>query len=330
MLIAKLRVKLHSHRGKRNVTQPVLSGLVAALITPMTDDGSAVRLESVGALVDALIRAGVDGFFACGSTGETPVLSDEERLAVSREAIHAAAGRVPVVVQATVNTTERTIHLARSLAAIGVQGIALLSPGYYRFRDDELTVFFTAVANSVPELPVYLYNIPQRTGNPITPSMAEMIARRASNVVGIKDSSGSMQQLLGLLAVRERLEQEGRRFSVLSGDDGLALPALCGGANGLVSGNASVVPEPFVELLHAVRAGDVNHARRLSAFINEVASVLQNGSRLDLFKAIATKRGIPAGAVRPPALPGSEAEAMTVWSQLEAIYGRKGKRLGPL
>ena len=312
------------------MAQAMLSGLVAASITPMTEDGSAVRLESVGALVDALIRAGVDGFFVCGTTGETPVLSDEERVAVSREAVRAASGRAPVVTQATVNTTERTIQLARSLAAVGVQGIALLTPGYYRYRDEELVTFFATVANSVPELPVYLYNIPQRTGNPIAPAIVESVARRAPNVVGIKDSSGSMQQLLGLLAVKQRLEAEGRPFAVLSGDDGLALPALCAGVDGLVSGNASVVPEPFVELLQAVRAGDANRARKLSALISEVAAVLQNGSRLDLFKWVATKRGIPAGTVRPPALPGSEAEAMAAWSQLEAIYRREGRSLGPL
>ena len=312
------------------MVQAELRGLVAALVTPMTDDGSAVRLESVGALVDALIRAGVNGFFVCGTTGETPVLGDEERVAVSREAVRAASGRAPVVAQATVNTTERTIRVARALANVGVQGIALLAPGYYRYRDEEIVAFFTTVANSVPELPVYLYNIPQRTANPVTPAMVESVACRAANVVGIKDSSGSMQQLLGLLAVKQRLEEEGRPFAVLSGDDGLALPALCAGVDGLVSGNASVAPEPFVELLRAVRTGDMNRARKVAALICEVAKALHNGSRLDLFKWVVTKRGIPAGTVRPPALPGSEEEAVAVWSRLEAIYGQEGRVLGPL
>lgn len=312
------------------MTQPLLSGLVAALITPMTDDGTAVRPDALGALVGALVEAGADGFFVCGSTGETPMLADDERLALARAAVGAADGRASVVVQATVDTTDRTIRLAKALAGEGIQGIALLTPGYYRFRDEEIARFFIEVAESIPDVPVYLYNIPQRTGNPIPPTLAEQVARRAANVVGIKDSSGSMQQLLGLLAVRQHLGEDGREFRVLSGDDGLAMPALCAGADGLVSGNASVVPEPFVELIRAFHGGDLPRTRSLSLFINEVAETLGGGTRLDLFKAIATRRGIPSGGVRRPAHSGPESEVGKVWSQLNALYQEQGWQFGPL
>ena len=312
------------------MTQPLLSGLVAALITPMSEDGGAARPEALGQLVKGLIRAGVEGFFVCGSTGESPLLADDERVALARAAVEAARGRAAVVAQATVDTTERTIRLARALAAEGLQGIALLAPGYYRFREDEIAQFFVEVARSIPGVPVYLYNIPQRTGNVISPALAERVARQAPNVAGIKDSSGSMQQLLGLLAVRNRLQEAGREFRVLSGDDGLAMPALWAGADGLVSGNSSVLPEPFVELLRAYRRGDLTQGRELALFINELAAVLGNGTRLDLFKTVASRRGVPSGSVRRPGLPGSEAEACEVWARVQALYAQRGWRLDPL
>jgi 4-hydroxy-tetrahydrodipicolinate synthase len=150
------------------------------------------------------------------------------------------------------------------------------------------------VARAVPQAPVYLYNIPQLTGNALTPPLAAEIVARAPNVVGIKDSAGDLQVL------KEYGTVDGGRFQVICGSDGLILPALRQGAMGCVSGNANVFPELVVGLFESYQSGQEARAEQLQTTLDRVRSIMLDGRSIGLMKRMLEWRGPRAGSVRPP------------------------------
>jgi 4-hydroxy-tetrahydrodipicolinate synthase len=160
--------------------------------------------------------------------------------------------------------------------------------------DEALIEHFCTVAASVPDYPLYLYNIPQLTGNNISPSVTAAVAERCPNIVGEKDSSGDLNQVIAKQRTR------GGDFEVLIGSDGLILSSLITGIQGSVSGNANVFPELFVTLFNAFWQGDLAAARAAQEKIHIVRTVLRDGGDLSLFKGMLGYRGVPAGPVRPP------------------------------
>ena len=271
---------------------PGIHGLVVAMLTPFTRRG-ALDPEAVRRHVDFLAAAGVDGLFVCGTNGEAPLLAHRERTRLAELVVAAAAGRVPVVIQAGTASTLETIALCRHARRIGAAAVAVITPWYFRLGDAALLAHYVRVAAVVPDLPVFLYDIPQNTGNALSTETILAIADRAPNVVGVKESAGDVARIAELVtAARGRL-------SVFVGNDALALPGLEAGARGSVSGNANVFPELFVALFAAYRSGDRAAARRADERIQQVRRILHDGD-MALFKAILARRGHAIGRVRPP------------------------------
>lgn len=280
----------HPHR--------LLSGVVPPIVTPFTDD-YAVDHASLRALCQHLIDAGVDGLYLGGTTGEFVLLTERERREVAETVVDAAAGRVPVFVQVGAATTAETIALARHAAGCGADGIGVITPYFYAYGDEELRRHFLAVAEAVDPLPVYLYNLPSHARNAISPVLAGDLFERAPTIVGIKDSSGDLQQLRDLRALGSQ--------SILSGTDGMNLAALRLGCDGMISGNANAVPEPFVTLVRRWRAGEGRAAEMAQARIDAVRSVLFGAAGIANFKAVLVRQGIlRTAAVRPPLAPAEE------------------------
>ncbi|WP_324716549.1 dihydrodipicolinate synthase family protein [Carboxydochorda subterranea] len=303
--------------------QTPFNGLVVATITPMSDDGERVDLAAATALAEWLVERGVDGLFVAGTTGEAVFLSDDERVALTQALVRGVKGRIPVAVQVTTATTQGTQEALRAVAEVGVDAVACVTPWYYRLDEPALRGFYRAVASAAGDMPVYLYNIPARTGNRISAALARELAMAFENVAGIKDSSGDMRSLLDLLEVREALAAA-RAFAVLAGSDTLSLAFMRAGGDGVVSGTASVVPEPFVELFRAIRQGDRAGQSRWYAVVRRVAALLGEGDRLDLFKAVAQDRGLGGGSVRLPLTQCSRSEAAPVIERLRAIWADEG------
>ncbi|MFQ5856380.1 MAG: dihydrodipicolinate synthase family protein [Anaerolineae bacterium] len=270
-----------------------LRGVIVPLITPFHKGGS-VNVTVLKELVDFLIDAGVHGLFAAGTTGEGPLLTPVERRMVAETVVRQAGGRVPVIIQAGTPVTAESIEQVRRAQVCGADAAALLCPYYYRLDDEALIEHFCAVAESVPDYPLYLYNIPPLTGNNISPAVTAAVAQRCPNVVGEKDSSGDLNQVIAKLHTRNG------DFEVLIGSDGLILSSLVAGVQGSVSGNANVFPELFVTLFNAFWQGDLAAARAAQEKIHSVRSVLKDGADLSLFKGLLAYRGMPAGPVRPP------------------------------
>ncbi|MBI3973390.1 MAG: dihydrodipicolinate synthase family protein [Chloroflexi bacterium] len=269
-----------------------LRGVVPPLVTPFTSDGE-VDCASLRRLCEFLIVAGVDGLYPCGTTGEFPLLSLDERRAVVETVVEAAAGRVPVFAHVGTASTREAVELARHAAAAGADGIGALTPYFYAYGDDDLARYYLELAEAIAPLPVYLYSLPSFARNTVSPELAAQLYRRAPNVVGLKDSSGD----LDVLRAHRAVQVPGKAVSLLSGTDGLNLAALELGCDGMISGNANAAPEPFVALWRAWQSSNSVAARAAQAQIDAVRTVFANGARLADLKAVLVEHGILSTAV---------------------------------
>jgi dihydrodipicolinate synthase/N-acetylneuraminate lyase len=271
-------------------------GVYSALVTPFGDAGeiSARRMDSYCRF---LVRRGVDGLFPLGTTGEWPHLSMEERCSAAEAVIGAARGagrRVTVVIHTGTNDTSTSAALAVHARQAGADAVGVISPAYYRLGEQALFDHFTSVAREVQGLPVFLYNIPGTTGNDIPPGLLLRIVRAADNVVGLKYSCDNLPRF------REYRRLMGPAFALFIGDDGVALPALHEGASGIVSGNASAVPDLLVSLYRLHREGALERAAAAQGELDAFIASVDERAELSTFKRILALRGVPAGDVRPP------------------------------
>jgi len=230
----------------------LLQGCGTALVTPFTKTGQ-VDLPALRALVDWQIAEGIDFLVACGSTGEAQTMDEGERERVTASVVEVVAGRVPVMSGATSNDTARAVDETRRMCRLGIDYILSATPYYNKPTQDGLYRHFMAVADAATR-PVCLYNVPGRTAVNLHPSTAIKLAAHA-NVVGIKEASGDLKQIMEIL----RLRPQG--FQVLSGDDWLTLPVIAAGGDGLISVVSNQVPAAMTALVHLLLSGNLENAR---------------------------------------------------------------------
>ena len=287
-----------------------LRGVIAALPTPI-DSGGAVDAPALGGLVDWLIDKGIDGVFACGTTGEGALLTDDERVAVARVVADTAGGRVPVIAHVGAPPTAQVLDLARRCRDAGADALAAVPPYYYRCGDAEVATHFAALAGAVPDRPVLLYNIPQLTVNTITPAVVREL-REVPNIVGIKDSSGDLNGLLRIGAAARP------GFRLIVGSDLLALQVAALGWSALVSGPASAVPEPYVDLWEAAAGGSWEGLVAAYQRIARVVTAVRNGD-IACIKAVLALRGLAGPHVRLPLHPLTEDERQRLKVELGSL-----------
>jgi len=281
-----------------------VTGLVAAMLTPLGPRGREVDAAAVAPYVQWLRQRGVDAVFVGGTTGEGPLLTPEERRHLL-EGVVAAARPAGLAVVAHVGdaTTAGARVLAEHAARVGADAVAAVTPWYFAVDEEALVDHFAEVAAAAGDVPFLLYHLPGAARNRVTPGLIAALAPRAANLAGVKDSGGDLAGLRALAAAGRAACPRG--FTVFCGGDAIALGALAAGADGIVSGNASTVPEPFAELLRAFRAGDTAGARLAQDRIDAVRRALGDGLDLGLFKAALEARGVRVGQPRPP-LPARE------------------------
>lgn len=233
-----------------------MRGCGTALVTPFAADGS-VDEAALRALVQWQIGSGIDFLVPCGTTGEASTLTETEWLRVVATTIDAAAGRVPVFAGCTHNATAVAVERVTQLSAVpGLSGVLTANPFYNRPGQEGQYQHFKAIAEAT-ELPVLLYNIPGRTGANLEPGTVARLAQ-IPNVIGVKESSGSVMQ------ITEVLQSVPREFAVLAGDDGMALPVMALGGVGLVSVASNAFPRQVAAMVHAAEAGRWKEARALN------------------------------------------------------------------
>ncbi len=279
-----------------------VGGLFTAIITPFDDRGR-VDVEALSKLVRFQVTKGADGIFPCGSTGLGPMLNVPERKEIAKAAIESAKGRIPVVVQVGCADTNSTIELAKHAEASGAYAVASLTPYYYKPGERAAIKHFETISKAV-DIPLLAYNIPPFTGNNLSPSAVATMAKNGT-VQGIKDSSRDLLHLLDLIdAVPEE-------FVVMNGTEEYALFAIMSGADGLVSGGASALPEVFKSLVAAQKKGDYKGAVEVQKDIQQIKDLVKPGP-IAAYYSILRERGIDCGRPRAPMLPLEDADARRV------------------
>lgn len=270
-----------------------LHGIFPALVSAFDEHGH-VDIAAMKALVEFQIEAGVHGLHPGGTTGEAPLMEISERKKISECVVEATEARVPVIVQVGHITTRGAIDLAKHAHQVGADAVSAVTPYYYTLPEQALATYFLDIARALPDdFPVYLYNIPQCTQNPVSPSLLAQVRKYAPNVRGLKHSEPNIEKLGSFL-------RTGGDVEVFVGSDGLILAGLAMGAIGAVSGNANVAPELFVRLYNAWKSGHIHEARGHQDRIAHIAHHLGNGGDLARFKEALARRGIQVGTVRKP------------------------------
>lgn len=235
-------------------------GTGVALVTPFTADGS-LDEASLERLIDYQVDNGIDFLVPCGTTGENPALSHEEQLRVIEVTVGRAAGKAAVLAGAGSNSTPKAVELALAAIDLGADGILTITPYYNKPTPDGLLRHFGAQAEAVERVrsgfPMILYNVPGRTGCNMKPATTLRIAREIPNVIGIKEASADLEQIM--LILRDRA----KGFLLLSGDDAWTLPLIAVGADGVISVAANEIPKLMSDMVRAALAGDFGAARSI-------------------------------------------------------------------
>lgn len=229
-------------------------GSFVALVTPFRN--GKIDEAKVRELVELHVGHGTDGLVPCGTTGESPTLSHDEHKRVVELALETARGRIPVIAGTGSNSTAEAIDLTTHAERAGAAGALVVNPYYNKPTQEGLYRHFRAVAESVA-IPILVYNIQGRTAVNVETPTLERLVRDAKNVAGVKEASGSLDQMSQVIAAC------GPDFSVLSGDDNITLPLLAIGGHGVVSVIANIVPRETAEMVHAALDGDWKRAREL-------------------------------------------------------------------
>lgn len=294
-------------------TRPMLRGAFTALVTPFRTDG-AFDDAAFRRLVRWQILAGIDGLVPCGTTGESPTLTEAERercIAITAEAVvdGGARGRVRVVAGTGTNDTAATVRATRRAAGLGADAALVVAPYYNRPDGRMLLAHYRAIADD-GDLPIVVYNVPGRTGTNVD---ADTFLRLAEHprVVAVKEASGNLEQIARICRERPR------DVAVLAGDDAWTLPVLAMGGDGVVSVASNEIPGELVALCAAARAGDWEMARRLhERWLPLFLGNFRGGPNPVPVKAALMLMGLlDSDAVRAPLLP-LDADARSVMAAL--------------
>jgi len=271
----------------------MLSGAITALVTPFR--GGEVDLPALEKLVGWQMESGIDGLLACGCTGEAATLTDGEREDVVSAVMEAAGGRVPVMAGTGTNSTATTVELTRRISGMGVDAVLLITPYYNKPTHRGQVEHFRQAADA-SECPVYLYNVPGRTGKAIeTRTVAELA--RHPNIAGIKDAQGSVERVTELRTLC------GEAFDILSGDDPLAMAQAALGAQGVVSVISNIAPGAMSRMVKLARGGELEAARRLQArLLPAIRAMFLQTNPMPVKKALWMK-GMIADELRLPLVP---------------------------
>jgi 4-hydroxy-tetrahydrodipicolinate synthase len=286
------------------------TGLGTALITPFTR-GGALDEAATTQLAKRQAEAGVHFVVPCGTTGETPTLSEAEKVRVVELVAAAVDGRAMVLAGAGGYDTREVIHAIAAFERAGAHGILSVSPYYNKPSQEGLFQHYKALADST-KLPIIVYNVPGRTGSNVEPATLARLAE-ISNIVGVKEASGNMSQIAD---VCRRVPSD---FIVLSGDDALTLPVMSIGGRGVISVVANEVPSEMVQLVEAAERGDFAAARRWHQALIPLMMVNFVESNPIPVKAAMAAMGLCEEVFRLPMVPPGEASRQQIHAVLKDL-----------
>lgn len=280
-------------------------------MTPFNADGS-VDHKGLEKLVHHCIDGGVEYLVVLGTTGESAVLSSEEKMEVVSTVVRTNAGRLPVVMGLGSNNTAAVVAELESGVPEGVDAILSVSPYYNKPTQEGIYRHFEAIAEVSP-LPIILYNVPGRTSSNISAETCLRLARDFENVIAVKEASGDMEQVMAIIQNRPK------GFAVISGDDNLTLSIIAMGGDGVISVSGQGYPEVFTPMVREGLAGDIASAREKHYRLFKVTQFLFAEGNPGGIKAVLKQRGICGDTLRLPLWPISNDLFMKIEAETSKI-----------
>lgn len=293
----------------------MFTGCGTALVTPFRRDLS-LDEETLRKLVRRQIQAGINFLVPCGTTGENPTLTRAEHLRVVEITLEEAKGKVPVLAGAGGYNTHEVIELARELEHMGADGILSVTPYYNKPTQEGLVLHFQAIAKAV-RLPIVVYSVQGRTGINVEPATLARLAQ-IENIIGVKEASGNMSQMANVV------HETPTSFTVLCGDDSIALPLIALGGRGLISVVSNQIPGEMTQLIQACLKNDFETARLLQARYLPLMNVNFVESNPIPVKAAMGLMGLLDPVYRLPLCPPLPANLARIEKVLESV-GLLGK-----
>lgn len=284
-------------------------GTGIALVTPF-DDENRVDTNAIERLVNHCIEGGVDYLVVMGTTGEYPVLSEEEKLEALNAIKEVNNGRLPLVYGMGANNTQALADKIKETNFDGIDAILSVSPYYNKPSQEGIYQHFKVISEASP-LPVILYNVPGRTSSNMTAETTLRLASDFDNIIGVKEASGDMDQVMAIIKDRP----EG--FLVISGEDNLTLPMIACGGDGVISVSGQGFPVVFSEMVKQSLAGNFEKARNLHYKLFDVTNMLFAEGNPCGIKAALEIQGICNSKVRQPLWPISGKLRQNIADQIE-------------
>lgn len=281
----------------------MFKGSIVALVTPFK--GDVVDEAAFKRLIEWQIKEGTNGIVPCGTTGEAPTLTEKEQERAIELCVQTVAKRIPVIAGTGSNSTAEAIHMTKHAAKVGANAALVVTPYYNRPTRQGIYLHYKAISESA-DIPIILYNIAGRTGRNIEPELVAKLASDFKNIVGIKEASGSLEQMMRIK------ELCGKDFFLTSGDDALTLPVLAIGGAGVISVAANIVPRDVAAVINAFNQGDFKKACQIHMKLLPLIRSLFIESNPIPVKKACELMGLCSGAVRLPLCDMEESNLATL------------------
>jgi 4-hydroxy-tetrahydrodipicolinate synthase len=292
------------------VNEVNFGSISTAMVTPFDSKGN-VDFARTTKLINHLIENGSDSIVVSGTTGESPTLSTEEKVALFKHAVKTADGRVPVIAGTGSNNTKQSIDLSKKAEEMGVDALLIVAPYYNKPSQEGIFAHYKAIADAV-SLPIMAYNVPGRTVVSISVDTAVRLSE-IPNIVALKDAGGNLD------VMSEIIEKTSEDFLVYSGDDSLTLPSLAVGSNGIVSVASHVIGNEMQAMIRAFQAGENKEAARLHRRLLPVMNEMFKAPSPAPIKTALQLKGLDVGSVRLPLLPLNQAERSSLVATLNTL-----------
>ena len=273
-----------------------IKGIIVPILTPMNPGDESINLTEFRNQIERQIAGGVHGIFPFGTNGEGYILSLREKEELLEAAVDQVRGRVPVYAGSGCISTRDTVYMSKRAEALGADALSIITPSFALASQKELYDHYVEVARHV-DIPVILYNIPARTGNKLLPETVEKLARDVDVIVGAKDSSGDLDNLLSYI---QRTRDVGKEFSVLAGNDGNILTCLKAGGSGGIAGRANLYPKTVASIYDLFTAGRLEEAQAAQDAVATIQRVFKYGNPNTIIKKAVALMGYPVGDCRRP------------------------------
>lgn len=287
----------------------MFKGVGTALITPFNKENE-IDFYSLKKIIDHQLKNKVDALIVLGTTGESPVISEEERRKLVSTVVEQALGKAKIIVGTGTNDTKKVVKLNKMSKDLGADGVLIVNPYYNKGSQESLVEHYKYISEK-SDLPIILYNVPSRTAMNMLPETILKIHEQCKNVVAVKEASGNISQIANLIAMKPDT------LSVLSGNDDQTLPIMALGGDGVVSVFSNAFPGQFKSLTEALLSGDISKAKDLNTKYNKMMNLLFVETSPSPIKYVMNKMGLCENILRLPLIALSRKNEKVLSDELE-------------